>query len=229
MRKRLLGVIALGLIGIAPVAGASIVDSADGTYLTDTATGLDWLDVTATTGRSYFDVQAQLGPGQAYSGWRHATLDEFNQLVSNFTGLPIATYDRVEQEPNLIDPLVVLLGSSLDVGWIRTKGVTWDAFNGYAEGEGFDMSAGILADLNPHSPDENVFAVLWDDDQPGGQQDYSFAHAGHVAKPYAPAEIGHFLVRGTGSPPVASIPEGSSLALVCLAVGLLSAFAPKRR
>ena len=43
---------------------------------TDTATGLQWLDWSLTTNRSYNDVFAQTQGGNL-DGWRYATEDEF--------------------------------------------------------------------------------------------------------------------------------------------------------
>lgn len=40
------------------VANAAFIDS--GTYLTDTTSGLDWLDVTASVNRTYNDVPTGL-------------------------------------------------------------------------------------------------------------------------------------------------------------------------
>lgn len=228
MKTLLVAGAAIALSLASPLASAAIVDSTDGTYLTDTSAGLDWLDVTSTTGLSFNFVTSQFGSGGAFSGWRHATRDEFNQLVGNFTGTTINTYLRVTQEPDLIDGLVVLLGSSIDVGWLRTYGVTWDAYHGFREGEGFDMSAGVLAELNPNDSNENVFAALWDDDQPNGQPDYSFADYGHVPKWYAPAEIGHFLVRTSGSQPQLPVSEPGTLMLVGSSLALLAATLRRR-
>ena len=42
----------------------------------DTATKLEWLDLTETRGRSYNDIAARLGPGGEFAGWRYATLAE---------------------------------------------------------------------------------------------------------------------------------------------------------
>ena len=54
-------------------SSAAIVDAPDHTYLTDTATGLDWLDVTTTAGMSFNQVSSQLGSGGQFAGWRYAT------------------------------------------------------------------------------------------------------------------------------------------------------------
>src|SRR5215470_2641662 len=49
---------------------ATLIDQ--GTFTTDTATGLDWLDVTQTQGLSYNAVTSLLGSSLA--GWQYATL-----------------------------------------------------------------------------------------------------------------------------------------------------------
>ena len=145
-------------------ANAVIVDSADHSYLTDTNTGLDWLDVTLTAGLTYNYVSSQLGNGGVYEGWQYATGDQFNELVGNYTGPAINTYSRVVQEPDLIDGLIVLLGSTIDVAWQNEEGMTWDAFYGYQEGSGLDVTSGIIAELNVNDPNKHVLAALWHTD-----------------------------------------------------------------
>ena len=53
-------------------AQALIIDH--GTYTTDTTTGLDWLDVTASLGRTFNDVNSQFGVGGDFEGWGFARL-----------------------------------------------------------------------------------------------------------------------------------------------------------
>ena len=53
------------------------------TYFTDTNTGLNWLDVTATVNRSYNDISSQFVAGGEFDGWRYATKNEFNSLLSD--------------------------------------------------------------------------------------------------------------------------------------------------
>jgi hypothetical protein len=50
------------------------------TYITDTSTGLDWLDVTASRNMSYLDVSAQFGTGGKFAGWEYATVNEVEGL-----------------------------------------------------------------------------------------------------------------------------------------------------
>jgi hypothetical protein len=74
-------------LGMLPSAYATIIDN--GSFTTDTATGLDWLDITATLNQSYDQVTAQLGSGGSLQGWRYATGVEFNSLVSDYLGLSV--------------------------------------------------------------------------------------------------------------------------------------------
>lgn len=63
---------------------AAIVDH--GHYTTDTASGLDWLDLTETISMTYNEVVAQLGPGGALEGWRYASESEIGGFLDAFGG-----------------------------------------------------------------------------------------------------------------------------------------------
>jgi len=52
----------------------------------DTASGLEWLDLTVTAGMSFNDVSAQFGSGGNYDGWRYATRAEVAGLWDSFGG-----------------------------------------------------------------------------------------------------------------------------------------------
>ena len=59
----------------------------------DTDTGLDWLDVPLSSGRSYDDVSIQFGPGGDFAGFRYAAKAEIRALlqgvgISNISGPP---------------------------------------------------------------------------------------------------------------------------------------------
>lgn len=57
-----------------------------GTSTVDKNTGLEWLDLTETIGRSYVDVFYDIRDS-GEDGWRYATLAEFYTLVDNWFGL----------------------------------------------------------------------------------------------------------------------------------------------
>jgi hypothetical protein len=57
----------------------------DGPITRDTVTGLEWLDLTASVGKSYNQVSSLFDAGEEFEGWRHAWGSEITTfLVSNF-------------------------------------------------------------------------------------------------------------------------------------------------
>ena len=80
----LVGVVVLAVACAAADCRAAFVDH--GTYMTDTATGLDWLKVDQTVGLSYNDVVAQLGVGGQFQGWSYADVFDIQLLWQNAGG-----------------------------------------------------------------------------------------------------------------------------------------------
>lgn len=58
-----------------------------GSITRDTSTGIQWLDVPLSQGRTYLDVAGEFGPGDDFPGFRHATAAELSQLYVN-AGIP---------------------------------------------------------------------------------------------------------------------------------------------
>ncbi len=83
--------IALLMLAVSVSTHAVVIDA--GRFTRDTETGLDWLDVTETRGLSYYEVEAQLAQGGAFQGWRFATVQELDQLITNFGYVAINTWD----------------------------------------------------------------------------------------------------------------------------------------
>jgi hypothetical protein len=101
-------------------ANAAIIDL--GNITRDTATGLEWLDVTETYGVSYGDVQTQLGAAGSLYGWRYATEAELGALVINFgyTQSGIACGDaelvlcHLKEEPDpVVADFIATIGNTL--------------------------------------------------------------------------------------------------------------------
>lgn len=86
MKARLIGAVCacLSMASLSTVVNAAIVDN--GSYTTDTDSGLDWLDLTATAGMSYNQVSAQLGSGGSLEGWTYASRAQVGALWSAFGG-----------------------------------------------------------------------------------------------------------------------------------------------
>ena len=83
MKSRLaLGFVALLCVGVAGTANANtLVDK--GSFTLDTATGLDWLDLTATQNYSFNQVSSLLGAGGSFEGYRYATAAEVKTFWAN--------------------------------------------------------------------------------------------------------------------------------------------------
>jgi hypothetical protein len=77
----LIGFAATIFLGSLAGAQANIIDH--GAYLSDTGTGLDWLDLTATQGQSYNTVL-----GSMPAGWHYASLADVATLFTDAGGTP---------------------------------------------------------------------------------------------------------------------------------------------
>ena len=71
--------VAMGLLISASLTQAALIDN--GGFTTDTATGLDWLDMYHTQGNTYNQTLAEISTGELV-GWRFATSAEFDGLIS---------------------------------------------------------------------------------------------------------------------------------------------------
>ena len=66
----------------------------------DTVTGLEWLDLTASSGISYDDITLQFAVSGTFEGWHHATRAEVQDLFVNSANLTLGSQTTV-------DPLAV--------------------------------------------------------------------------------------------------------------------------
>ncbi len=218
-----------GLLAGLAISGsvqAEIVDH--GNYLTDTATGLDWLDVTQTVNMSYNQVSSQFGAGGAYAGWTYANGIQFIELVSNFTSMSVTSLPTFTMLPNKTDGLVALLGSTLDTLWLHYYGVTFDEFDHGSIS--YHYTQGILADVRHSSAQHYVpgpthyTAVLEDFDVNGIPVfDHVEVFNFYVLDANSDYSTGSFLVRASAT----QINEPESIAL--LSVGLLGLLASRRK
>lgn len=78
----------------------------------DTDQGLDFLDVTFSSGRSFNDVSGEFGIGGDYEGFRYATLDEVIELANNFGVNPAFVAGNANDINTDIAGLVDLLGAT---------------------------------------------------------------------------------------------------------------------
>ena len=165
--------------------------------------------------------------GGQFAGWRYASGDEFNTLVSNYSGIgiPAGYHGQTNMEPDRIDGLVTLLGSTLDTQWLASFGYTWDSYSGFAEGQGIDFTYGLLADISPRSPGAHHLAIIYDNDL--WSNDYSWGKDFSAAPPdHSHLQFGSFLVRDHIAAPV---PEPETYAMMLAGLGLLGVVARRRK
>lgn len=168
-----------------------------GSVTRDTATNLEWLDLTETLGQSHDSVQSQLGT--TYQGWRIATLAEVQTLLSN-GGIPLAytAFTPASSGPLAAQQqLKALLGDTM---------IAWDSY--------YTGFFGIVSD----SPGANYYRYVSAYEHTFYNQLFistlgdASSTGGHVSVPH----YGTFLVRG-GEP--AAVPAPGSLWL--LGLGLI--------
>jgi len=147
-------------------AFGAIIDLGD--YTRDTATGLDWLDLTKTRGLSFDEVSTELDFGGKYYGHRYANTAEFDQLITNFDYVAInnnCQYGLINCDVSIDtdNPIVEHM--------IRLLGDTYDAYLDFRN-DGRDIAPngagavdGLLADT-PLTNDVNYagYGYIYDDE-----------------------------------------------------------------
>ncbi len=210
-----------------PVNAALIGVQDHGTYFTDTQSGLDWLDVTASANRSYNDVSSQFGSGGDFDGWRYATAAEFGAMWDNVTGESAginAPGQHIWFELGaVIDEVIDLLGDTIHLSAINNYGQSyceqWP--NHCVDGDKRGMF-GILSDYYP-SPGIQAVGSIEDNDlfsTSGDQVTTSYS----ITPNFNSWAYGSFLVRDVT---VTNVPAPPIIGL--LAIGLASLSISRRK
>lgn len=194
---RIAGLCWLAVVTITPAHATALIDH--GHYTTDTASGLDWLDMSFTRGQSYNQVAQRLSGGDL-DGWRFATSAEFDTLIGDVLGGPYQTGFAYSQYAAMIT-LIDLLG--------RTYG-----HNDYAYTVGFVDSRHLpMGDTRQFGFHSSVGGFVRGPDDHHWDAGFAEVHSMR----------GAFVVRSGA----VAVPEPASLSLT--AAGLLVLAARRRR
>lgn len=157
----------------------------DGFNITrDTATGLDWLDLTLSTNRSFAAVTAQLGTGGNYQGFRVATDMEIGQLFLD-VGAPSTNGSGVS-----FNTAAEFLVSAVGTTGVNSSGPFGYGFRNPNTAPAAHRAVSQYADYNP--------------------QPFVSVNAGYVSD-VALAQYGTWLVRNT--PAGGAVPEATPLVI----------------
>lgn len=123
MKKQIITLLALSLLLIVPSTSEAVIMSANDTTFgadsitRDTASNLDWLDLTITANQSWNQVNSQLAT--TYAGFRFATDAELNILRTNagFVGSALADRDAAIALINLIGILTPSASTNFSDGF----------------------------------------------------------------------------------------------------------------
>lgn len=201
MRKYVLAL----MLFVSSISHGAIIDN--GSYFTDTNSGIDWLDLTPTVGLSVFEVQDQMGVGGAFDGWQFATESLFVDLaISQGAALdPCGSSDYLSvcrSSPEYADSASYLMG---------LFGVTSEHPRG-------DQSLGLLAGNRELFQVAQISNIDTGDPHRGVHGSFNaYEQSWEIA---ARPGIGVFLVRGNGLPapisidPVLGVPEPATLPIL---------------
>jgi hypothetical protein len=198
-----------------PQASAALKSLDDATFgigsiTRDTASGLEWLDLTKSSGISYSYVSSRLGSGQEFDGWRHAASTDVGTFFDNAGGTGPYT-GAYGSHQNWVPPLLALWGDNAN-------------FGGSGQGDsGGTRSLAILSD-SAGSGSRWLTNIHYLDDLI--RPSYAKIFNEFVADGYDQINIGHALIRDA---PLSTVPIPAAVWLFGTALIGLVGFSKRRK
>lgn len=160
----------------------------------DTASGLEWLDLTVTAGMSYNEVSAQLGTGGAFEGWGYATVAQVEGLWTAFGGDSAYYNGWSTQNNGLFDVMAPYVGDL----------VCHDQQSSCVTGQGYSW---WLTETPQGGTSTSVLDVLvssdaWTNPEAALKDYFGNFNAGPVPLDASQSELGSALVRPISAVPV---------------------------
>ena len=218
----------VSMLALGSGSQAALLDK--GLITVDTATGLQWLDLTESNGYTFAQMTAQLAPGGLFTGWRIATAAEVGNVLTE-VGFPVTPYKRFESFMTVNGNLVVtpLLTQQIaafgDLFSLNVKGL----------GPGYGFQAEV-SDIIPGT--SNYHPLFYGTASVANTQFASDADSGVTGNGWyvyhevttgfeehtADANTAFFLVQG-----VPAIPEPETYALIVLGLGAIGWYGRRKR
>ena len=200
--KKYLGVLALML---SLNANATLIDN--GSYITDTISGLDWLKLGSTYGKSYEQVSDEISTGGQLEDWQYATAIEWEQMLFGQGVTPKNTCFNGSDFCGFVDGISG--DEMLDL--ITLFGVAQLSPSPYYP---YPTSVGLLADIDPTTNNHQTALFLYDGADPFSYVIMANTFAGSSSN--GQGINGSWLVRAT------AVSEPTTFALMILGFAALS-------
>jgi hypothetical protein len=143
------------LLLVAVQAHAELVQH--GTYVTDTVSGLDWMNTSLTLGDSYLQANSDS------PSWRHATRREIDNLAMRYIGSKEGTYAS-GQDFNQTLRVIALLGITQQALQDQSTPVRFAVTGYYSEGstaDGVGLAEFSVFLFVPQNPGDPIYPDLF--------------------------------------------------------------------